>query len=407
MLGLESFKNKTFSYQKEGRNFVFRHAQPEDASEIQNLYWKIYGPNYHSKIITDREVMLETIADPSFLWLLCCEEKKVVGSVLFEVDVANRLAKTFGAAVHPDYRGFSIMENMTIFGIELIIQKSRTADTIYATTRTLLVAPQRITEKLGFKKLGIFPNVKKVGEYETHTLAVYFAPHALAKRYTRIQGLPPEVHSLYKIAAEEVGLPALPVIEAEKFYAGTDKANVPDIKFEVIDAPKYIKRHFEECRKAGIINIHLFSFHTPNLLLCSTDGFTEVFMYFEKEFQHCAIIGDNLNNLYYDHYLNAISKVMYDLGAMYIELLVPADETDLLFKALKARFIPCAYYPCMRYVNGHLRDYVVLSRTFEAFDFMQIKLVGRYSEYLKHYVKVWSRFYLKKQEEGKDGKSEC
>ncbi|MEM3492882.1 MAG: GNAT family N-acetyltransferase [Thermoplasmata archaeon] len=397
MPGLERFKNESFSFQKEGRNFVFRHAEPEDATEIQNLYWKIYGPNYHSKYITEREVMLETIQDPSFLWLLCCDGKKVVGSVLFIVDAGNRLAKTFGAAVSQEYRGLSLMENMTRFGIDIILEKARIADTVYATTRTLLVAPQRITEKLGFKKLGIFPNVKKVKEYETHTLAVYFAPHALAKRYTKIPGLPPEVHSLYRIAAEEVGLPALPEIGEQGFYGTTQKPALPEIKFEVIEAPKYIKRHFEECRKAGIINIHLFSFHTPNLLLCSTDGLVEVFIYFEKEFRHCAIIGDNLSKLYYDIYLDAISKLMYDLGAMYIELLVPAEETDMLFKALKARFIPCAYYPCMRYVNGYLRDYVVLSRTFEAFDFMQIKLVGRYSEYLKHYVKVWSKFYLRKE----------
>ena len=86
--------------------------------------------------------------------------------------------------------------------------------------------------------------------------------------------------------------------------------------------------------------------------------------------------------------------ILRDHGIRYIEMLVRADKPKILESILGAKFIPCAFLPAYLYDEGKRFDYLILSRTFEIFDFQNIKLRGVNQKYLEEYFKTWKSIAL-------------
>jgi hypothetical protein len=61
---------------------------------------------------------------------------------------------------------------------------------------------------------------------------------------------------------------------------------------------------------------------------------------------------------------------------------------------MDARYIPSAYFPCMKKSGNKLQDCVVFSRTFEVLDFRNVKLISLYQDFLREYLSLWREYYI-------------
>jgi RimJ/RimL family protein N-acetyltransferase len=93
-----------------------------------------------------------------------------VGSLVYALDLYYRNSKAFGAVVSQEFRKLDLAYTMMKLVLDDITHNKDLVDLVYATTRTANYAPQKLTESLGFIKLGIFPNTHKVQDNETHCL---------------------------------------------------------------------------------------------------------------------------------------------------------------------------------------------------------------------------------------------
>ena len=274
-------------------------------------------------------------------------------------------------------------------GMEIMTQNDPSIQVVYATTRTVSAAPQKLTQNLGYKKLGIFPNIHQTSEPETHTLTAYYAKDAFKSRYHDFL-LHPKLEPLYDIVKHECDLAPLKIASEVNPIPALPKGT-PRIAFEVIDAPNFVRYQFLN-DQAHVRHHHwFFPFNEPNLILTTSDASLQVFVSFSHVDRYCAIIAirDEKNVGYY-HILESACFALRKLGVRYLEFIMRADEVNKISIALETRFIPCAYFPAMQLsASGYRFDYVVFSRSFEILDFKGLKFEGVYKDYLKQYFAFW------------------
>lgn len=378
-------------YQREltlpdGRRLVVSPAVPDDALRIRWLYHLVYGGNYPFSMVYDPRECARAIEGDKVLWFLARDGERAVGSLIFSVDRSVRLGKVFGAVVAEEFRGQDVAERMLDFGVDIVVNRQKAARTVYATTRTVSLGPQRLAEKAGFKKLGIFPNAHKVANSETHTLAVYFEPGALESSGGRAR-LPRVMKPFFDIVRREAGLyePAWVDLPVDPAPAAAAPA------FEVVSAPQFILRRFAEAKAADRLLLDFFPFHEPNLLLVSADGRTELYFYRSAKDGHCVLTGAWSANLPLGAMLDGGAAHLEGMGVRYLEVLVDGAAAERVAEAMTARFLPSAYYPAMRWdpEGKTARDYVVLSRSLAVLDFRGLVLQPAYADYLREYFRLW------------------
>jgi hypothetical protein len=284
------------------------------------------------------------------------------------------------------------------FALELINEDTKNGlELTYATTRTVHPVAQLLTNKLDFKKLGIFPNVHRTTDYETHCLASRFSEKAIANRFKDFK-LHPKIMPLFKLAQQELELPD---IEVAHLKESMPFELLHNFKLEVINAPSFVLERFQKVKQEGKLDNSFFPFHTPNVLITSPDQSTEAFLFINEVDRHCVIIGINTDPTFQHNHLSLLKQIVDLLRSMnvrYIETIVRADKTNEIENVLKAKFIPCAYFPAFQLTTsdkGEVRhDFVVFSRSFEIFDFSNIQLEGIYKEFLILYFEMWKEISL-------------
>ncbi|MBI4667718.1 MAG: hypothetical protein HY747_00805 [Elusimicrobia bacterium] len=385
-------KIKPFIQIPDGRQIEISQAQPQDAPAILGLYHHVYGGNYPFALASNIDDCVKAVKNDNYLWLLMRHEGRPVGSVVFHVDKNIALAKVFGAVVAQEYRGFDLTEQTISLGIEHLVIERRLVKSVYATIRTVSLAPQRLVEKLGFKKLGVFPNVHRVHASETHTLAVYFSEETLRGRRITPH-LPSVLKPFFQIVRRESGI-------GEAQYTDIalelEPATRTPASFEAIQAPQFILKRFRETKSRDALDLDFFPFHDPNLLLVSADGATELYCYRSTRDGHCVIIGAKTGRLRLRTFLDHAARFLENIGTRYVELLIKTDKAEAITEALGAGFLPSAYYPAMRWdaAQNRTKDYLVLSRSFVMLDFKGIHLQPAYVDYLMEYIKLWRRLHL-------------
>jgi len=157
-------------------------------------------------------------------------------------------------------------------------------------------------------------------------------------------------------------------------------------------------RRFEERKAENRLALDFFPFQQPNLLLVSLDGKTEIYSYRSAKDGHCVLNGAWSENLEPRMLLDYGARCLEDMGTRYLEVLVEAGETELMHQALRAGFIPSAYYPAMRWdpKTGAPKDYIVLSRSLAILDFKGVVLQPAYADYLREYLNLWSKLHIEK-----------
>lgn len=366
-------------------------ASEGDIFQISQLYFDIYEGTYPDLLMKDFSLIRSFIRSDSGFWFITKDSNgEVIASVLAAYDRENLIAKAFGAVVRNEFRGQGVMEELLSYGINFLREKTNGIDVIYSTTRTVNEAAQTLTEKLGFKKLGIFPNAHRTNDYETHCLAAIIYPTALEKRNADYK-IHHEMSSLYSIVQNEVGMPALESIIPEK----PSKLLLHPEVLEVVKSPKFVDYRYNYLKTEKKLEFEFFPFHQPNLVIISPDQSIEVFCHLSSVDGYCVIVGGKMShNLDFSELFLQTNRLLRDAGARYIEVIVRADRPKILESMLRAKFIPCGFFPAFQKVGDKRHDFLVFSRSFEIFDFQNVKLKGMNQIYLEEYFKAWKRMSL-------------
>lgn len=366
-------------------------ASEQDIFQISQLYFDVYQGTYPDPLMKDFGLIRNFIKSDAGFWFITKDENNdVIGSVLAAYDKDNRIAKAFGAVVRNEFRGQGIMEELLQYGIDFLRERTDGVDIIYSTTRTVNEAAQTLTEKLGFKKLGIFPNAHRTNDYETHCLAAIVYDSALKNRNSNYK-LHHEMASLYSIVQNELDLNPLETIVPDK----PSKVLVTPGELEVVKSPKFVSYRYNFLKTEKKLEFEFFPFHQPNLVIISPDQSIELFCHLSAVDGYCVIVGGKMpNNLDFSQlFLNA-NRLLRDAGARYIEVIVRADRPKILESILRAKFIPCGFFPAFQLIGDKRYDFLVFSRSFEIFDFQNVKLKGLNQVYLEEYFKAWKRMSL-------------
>ncbi|MFA6318466.1 MAG: GNAT family N-acetyltransferase, partial [Elusimicrobiota bacterium] len=267
---------------------LIRRASPADAEELRRIYREVYEGRYTLSIICDPEECRSALERPDIHWFVAEAGGRVVGSVVFSVDEGLKLAQVFGAVVLPEFRGAGLTEAAIRLGLSELVDRGGLAQSVYATARTVSPAPRKLLANLGFKDLGIFPNVRKVDNYETHCMSAYFREGALEARVG-----PPRLPGSLK--------PFFSIVQAATGIADAEWHDVPVepscpyaggwVEFETVSAPQLILRRWKALKAERKLKMQFFPFHEPNLLLAAKDGSAEVYIHYSAADRHAAIVG--------------------------------------------------------------------------------------------------------------------
>ncbi len=369
----------------------FELATENDIFQISQLYFDVYQGTYPDPLMKDFNLIRNFIKSEMGFWFIARDvDGTVRGSVLAAYDQENLIAKAFGAVVRVEHRGQGLMEDLLSFGIQYLREKTPGVDVIYSTTRTVNEAAQTLTEKLGFKKLGIFPNAHRTNEYETHCLAAIIYPSALEKRNTNYK-IHHEMASLYSIVSEEVPLPPLESIIPEL----PTKVLISPPELEVVKSPKFVSYRYSYLKQEKKLEFEFFPFHQPNLVIISPDQSVELFCHLSAVDGYCVVVGGKMpGTMNFTELFLEANKLLRDAGARYIEVIVRADRPKIVESIARAKFIPCGFFPALQLIGNKRHDFLVFSRSFEIFDFQNVKLKGLNQVYLEEYYKAWKRMSL-------------
>ncbi len=369
-----------------------RRAVPGDAGAIRLLYDRVYGGKYTLPECTAPAAIEAKIADPHALWTLCFHRRTLVGSVIFAVDPVERLAKAYAAAVLPEMQGRNVMHHMAEASLRHLCDEERAVDVVYATTRTVTFAPQKVLEGLGFRSLGVFPNVRKVARHETHGLSVRLTDRALARRRPRPTILR-ECREFHRLAREIYGFEEAEILD----HYAVDLAPEAPIRFLVQRDETAVRRLWRSYLGRRLLRLSYFPFHEPNTRFHCPEERCEVFMNVNPADGHGAIVGvkgetRNLVNVFH-----SLADSARAVGVEYMELLVSAFDPDTQRQALDARFLPCAYFPAMKkaYESDERLDYLCFSRSFVNLDFTELHLVEENRRFLEAFMGCWYSMRLR------------
>lgn len=360
-----------------------------DMRRIRVLYAEVYGGNYSVPLIVDENKMRFAIDNDFYYWLVAECDGRIIASLIYAIDYENRISKAFGAVVSKEYRKHNLAYLMMKYILDAITHDKKWVDLVYATTRTANYAPQRLTESLGFLKLGIFPNTHKVFENETHCLWAYYTESALRGRKAR-PVLLEKILPFYDLVRNQVKLDA-PAVKDFKGKSSGDRLKLMD--FETIDAEEFIKHRFFRLKPRGFFRHTFMPFHEPNILLVSPDQKTEIYLSCNPRDKYSVILGGKTGEKM-EVVLESLARKLNAMNMGYVELILDAYTPILQHKAMMARFVPSGYFPAAK-KNGKKRlDCVVFSRTFEILDFRNVQIIPVFRNFLKQYLRIWEELYI-------------
>lgn len=371
-------------------SFKIERANSFDLASIIELYANAYEGTYPDPTFSDVFLLNKSISDDYIF--VGKYEGKLIACLKMQYDEKNLLAKGGAAVVNPSYRGNNYTQKLLSFSIQYLKQNTSGLEVTYVITRTVNESAQTLIEKMGFKKLGIFPNVHRTDENETHALAALIDQSAIEKRYTSFNQHP-KVHGLFELTRGELNLP--PIEQSfdfeKKDYSKESKT------LEIIDAPNFVLHRKNILLERNEIDFAFFPFHQPTHLITNDNQTNEVFCYINKIDNYCVITGIKIDReVDLASILMNVSNILRKKGVRYIELLVRANRLNIIEKFLSAKFIPSGYFPAFQLEDNNRYDYVVFSKSFEILDFNNIKPKGINKLFLNEYIRLWEEIYLNK-----------
>ena len=371
---------------------LIRLAKVADMRRIQMLYAEVYGASYPIPIIMDKDKMRSAIENDDYYWMVAECGGRIVGSLVYSVDLLYRNSKAFGAVVSQEYRKLDLAFTMMKLVLDDITKNKDLVDLVYATTRTANYAPQKLTESLGFIKLGIFPNTHKVQDNETHCLTGYFTDRAMQRRRPTPEIIP-AIAPFYEIVRKQIKLEDPKLVDVKRDYSD-HKVRIPLLNFEMITAPEFVKNRWKKTKSNSFFERTFMPFHEPNLILITPDQGTEVYLTYSQKDKYSVVVGGVTNEKSFAVVLESIAQKVSQMDMAYVEVIIDAYSPEVQRDALDARFIPSAYFPCGKRMEETRYDCVVFSRTFDILDFRNVKIISLYKNFLHEYLKLWRENYI-------------
>ena len=375
-----------------------RKAKPEDIDKLLSLYFSIYGPHYPLSFGNDRASMLDLILHPDHRWLVVtgANSKDLVASCIFEVDLQNGISRVQGLVVHPDVQKHGLATELLKTGTEAILNprdaqgivQTSKIHCLYATTRTNSVGPQKTFLKNQFVPLGILPNSRRLKRFETLTLMARFAPGILNSRKP-LQTISEPCFPLFKIVQAQTQMRKLPgeIAKTSKPFAVG-----PRLEFELILAPQFVSRRFNESPLQSFDRF--YPFHKPNMLISAKNGEVDIFAYFNKKDGYCTLISATQPLWTLGGRLRSLMDILRDFGAAYVETLLAADNVLSAEALLDVQFLPSAYFPAMYKGGTEFTDMILMTRTMEPLNFQGMEVDKSFRPYLEQYVSLWKKMHL-------------
>jgi len=370
----------------DGRSIALRNARPDEADAIRELYTSQYGDRYTLAEVMDGDKNEEVLSSPDWHWILAECEGRLVASLIFGLEPIHRLGKALGGVVLPDMRGSKVMRVMLEEGLRLHLREGGPMDVVYAVVRTFISLNfHHDLAQLGFVDTGIFPNVRKVAEYETHGLKVMLAPHCKEIR-RRTPLLIPQLQDLYGIVRARLDLEPAQIIPWNPSRPNPDRVVLSPL-YEAATAGR--RKFLHQTTRNQVFNF--FPLHGPDMVLVDASRQIRVFLSYAAKDGHATILGLTPGPYPRDVVLNSVTDYCEQMGCVYLELLVPAYEPRLQAEALQAGFLPCGYFPAAyRGSDGLRHDYVVCSKTYIPLHFRGLRLTEEAKPFLLEFFKLYT-----------------
>jgi hypothetical protein len=377
-----------------GTPVVMRRARLEDREALRQLYIAQYGDRYALPEVVDDERSQEVLTGDNWVWLLAESEGRVVASLIFGWDPVHRLGKSFAGVVDPGRRGNKTMQKMLREGLDRLLVHGETFELVYAVVRTF-VPPSfhRDLANLGFHDVGVFPNVRKVLQYETHGLKVVLGPLALERR-RRTPRLIPQFAGIYDITKAQFQLePASIDHDAVKAVRAVMDLRVELRPVAAAGLDGVTKGRIEMLRRSSRdLKYGFFPLHEPNQILSDPTGKVRVFLSHTPTDGHSSILGVDPGPYDPVSVLMSVSDYCAERGGVYLELLTSAYDPRLQAAAYLAGFLPCGYFlsAARDHYSGRREDIVVTSKTFVPLHFAGLRLTETCKPYLLEFFKVYT-----------------
>lgn len=373
---------------------IIRRAQLSDREELLALYLTVYGDDYPLELGTNKQLMTRLLQEKERAFWYVAEIEGRAGlaaSCVVELETEFRIGKVTGAAVHPQCNGLGLSTRLIGYAVNEVMSLAPNVNTLYATTRTVSLASQKMLLSNGFKPLGIFPNARKIKTYETLTLMGYFRQGILEKR-APVQKMSPSLVEFYLQVNRSIG-DERPIELVEDCPAFASTIEHEESKWEFIQAPDFVEKRFNEVF-AGDRESTFYPFHRPNLLISNTTLGVELFASFNQKDHYCVLISANKPITKINGHFKKLAFALKEIGIYYLETLVRLDYFEAICFLGANRFLPSAYYPAMREVDGVAHDYVLMTRTMVPLDFSESQLAPQFKPFVREYVRQWVELNL-------------
>jgi len=360
-----------------GKGFLIVSARKRDIKSIQKLYNDVYEGKFTLPEIIERRQMEKIMYDENHIWVVAVHESEICASYIFSIDLDKNIGKLYAAVVDPNFRGMDLMVNMIKTTKKFMEQNDVFLDTVYATFRTVSLAPRKVLTELGFKSLGVFPNVHRVDEEETHGLQVWLSENSKKIR-KKPPFLIPEMQPVYEIVRDILDLEE-PVI--------CHKGESNRLKFDKIYHGEVVKMMYKKARKKSSLILDFFPFHLPNYCFESKSEKTRVYVYSESKDGHSCILGIKMGKR--KELIDILRSTIHTAESLrmdYIELLVSAYNTVHQQAAVDSGFLPCAYYPGFSIEKDERIDYIVCAYSSRDLDFSNVRLFETDRKFIDAYL---------------------
>lgn len=373
----------------DGRRVLIRRGQVEDQKKIKKLYTDVYGNSYTIPEIANTEKMTQALNDRhNYLWIVSQSGERIVGSVIFSVDPYHHLGKAFSGVIAADFRGCKLIYSMMRKAHESLLCEGGPCTMIYAMVRTF-VSPNfhKHLKELGYIDTGIFPNVRRVRDYETHSFKICLGPNAFKDRrpLPRIYN---QVQTMYRLVDRQLNLgPA--IMRSVDLPHYTD----PLLKLELAkpeDYPNGIEAEREKLRQANSLRFGFCPLLEPNTMLINKEKTVRAFLNFQPVDGHATMVGLETGKYDMVCLLESVAAACEKMGTKYLEVLASAYDPIIQAQLWQAYFLPCAWFPAARLAEGQRLDYMFASRSFVPLNFKGLKLTEDCKPYLLEFFKLYT-----------------
>jgi len=340
----------------------YRRAEVKDVLALMRLHQMASSNVFTDPLLLDYRALVKNVESGDSAWIVADAKGSLLAAISIELDTDNRLAKISRLLLDPAWVDSGAVLHQAL---PLLVHylKEKGIEVLYTTTRTLSLAQQQLTLKLGFRLIGIFPNAQGADPLKLNGLSAYYFDSVLQEKRQADHRLHPRIVLLYDLVRKNCDLPPLPVAEVSELPR---TENVPLPSLETIFAPDFVAHRFRTLKERRSLSVDFYPFQQPNALISDSEQRMEIFVKLVPERRFAAILGERLDlqvnptDLYHE-----VSLMLNARGISFIEVINDAADYAGLESMVQAGFVPCVYFPAFKRQGESRRDFVVLARSFE------------------------------------------